>query len=61
MAITPAERCADDRIGRGKEHGLCRGTDKQGREDGVLTRGVRRGDRRRIQIPSRVSGYFLRL
>ena len=36
MAITPAERCADDRIGRGKEHGLWRGTDKQGRETASL-------------------------
>jgi hypothetical protein len=40
MAITPAERLnqfiADDRIVRGKEHGLWRDTDKQGRETASL-------------------------
>jgi hypothetical protein len=40
MAITPAERLnqfiADDRIVRGKEHGLWRGTNEQGRETASL-------------------------
>ena len=40
MAITPAERLnqfiADDCIVRGKEHGLWRGTNEQGRETASL-------------------------